>query len=108
MKTKLIAALLTSIVLVGSAFADSLPDYYKKGMQRTGSLDAIDLERQTIVIDDMRYLVSSNMIVHSPRSFSIPATRLRVNSQVGYKLSSNGRMIMELWVLPKGYKARGR
>lgn len=108
MKTKLIAAILTSIMLIGTAVADGLPGYYSKGMQRTGSLDGIDHQKQTIVIDDVRYLMSSNLIVHSPDSFSIPATRLRVNSKVGYKLSNNGRLIMELWVLPKGYKERGR
>lgn len=108
MKTKLITAILATIMMVGTAFADDLPSYYSKGMQRTGSLDGIDHQRQMIVIDDVRYIMSSNLIVHSPNAYSIPATQLRLNSKVGYKLSSNGRLIMELWVLPRGYKERGR
>lgn len=108
MKTKLITAILASIMMIGTALADDLPSYYSKGMQRTGSLDGIDHERRTIVIDDVRYIMSSNLVVHSPTSFSIPATQLRINSKVGYKLSTNGRLIMELWVLPRGYKERRR
>ncbi len=108
MKTKLITAIIAMIIMIGTAYADDLPSYYSKGMQRTGSLDGIDHNRQTIVIDDVRYVMSSNLIVHSPTSFSIPATQLRINSKVGYKLSANGRLIMELWVLPRGYKERGR
>lgn len=95
------------MLLAGSAAFAELPAYYPKdGFQRTGSLDGIDLGRQSIVINDAQYYLSNNAIVHSPTNFSVPFSRLRLGSVVGYKMAPNGRMVTELWILPDGYKSR--
>ena len=91
-------------IVAGVASAASLPEYYSKaGFLRSGIIDEINLERQAIVINDQQLLLSSNVVIHSPSSYSVPVTRLRKGSKVGYKLSQNGRLIMELWILPKHY-----
>ncbi len=107
---KKISCTLVAVLLFVSAtaFAD-LPSYYPKaGFQRVGTLDDVQLDRQILVINDIPYTMSDNIIVHSLTSFSVAASRLRPGSTVGYKMAANGRMITELWLLPKDFKSAGR
>ena len=93
--------------LCSAATAQGLPSYYpKEGFQRVGTLDDLQLGRQVIVINDVAFTMSDNLIVHSLTSYSVPSSRLRIGSQVGYKFSRQGGLITEIWLLPKGYKSR--
>lgn len=109
MSNRLISVLIACFMLAGTAVADEFRDYYPRaGAQRTGSLDAVDHQRQAIVINDIKYTMSSNLIVHSTTTYSVPASRLRSGLKIGYKTSTNGRLVMEIWLLPNDYKGRGR
>lgn len=104
-----LAALTVALVLAGTATAQDLPNYYpKNGFQRTGSIDSVQLEAQRIVIDDIAYMISSSVVVHSPRSYSVPAKNLEIGARVGYKLVSGGRVITEIWLLPDSYRDERR
>ncbi len=96
-------ALTLAALLASSAIADTLPNYYpEEGFRRTGTLDDVQLERMMIVINDVPYPLSSNVVIHSPVSYRVPTSRLRAGSHVGYKLS--GRLVVEVWLLPDSYK----
>ena len=106
---KITYIIVTVFALSSIATAADLPSYYPKaGFQRVGILDDVQFGRQLIVINDIPYSVSDNLIVHSTSSYSIPSSSLRIGSQVGYKFSSQGRLITEIWVLPEDYKSRAR
>jgi hypothetical protein len=101
--------LVATFMFVSAVVASDYPDYYpKKGFQRTGMLDAVQLNRQRIVINDVPYSLSNNIIVHSMSSFSVPATRLRPGTIIGYSMARGGRLITEIWLLPRDYKSPER
>ena len=106
---KLIAALV-ALTLAGIASAQGLPDYYpKEGFQRTGVLDAVQPEAQRIIIGDLGYAYSSNLVVHSPRSYNVPLSRLKPGTRIAFKtLNDRGRVITEIWLLPDNYKDGAR
>ena len=109
MKHKIYLMLVACCLFAGTALAQSLPNYYPdKGFQRTGTVDAVNVERQSIVINDQLMSLSGNVIVHAPNAYAVPATRLTKGTRVGYKLSQNGSLIVELWILPSGYRERRR
>ena len=106
MMKKFTYLLVVAVMLASSlAYAD-FPNYYPKdGFQRTGILDAVQLDRQILVINDIPYNLANSFIVHSPSNYSVPATRLRGGTQIGYKLAAGGRLITEIWLLPNDYKS---
>ena len=97
-----------AILLAGSVAAQDLPRYYKDAdFQRTGRIDSVQLKAQRIVIDDISYNISSNVIIHSPRAYNVPAANLKVGTTIGYKfLNARSRLIGEIWLLPNDYKDR--
>jgi hypothetical protein len=106
---KLRVVLVATILFVSVAAASEYPDYYpKSGFQRTGTLDAVQLDRQQIVINDVRYSLSNNLIVHSMSSYSVPATQLRPGLTIGYSMASSGRLITKIWLLPRDYRSPER
>jgi len=106
---KLRVVLVATILFVGAAAASGFPEYYpKSGFQRTGTLDAVQLDRQIIVVNDIAYSLSNNLIVHSMSSFSVPATRLSPGTTIGYSMSSSGRLITKIWLLPRDYRSPER
>ncbi len=107
---------LTTLLAVAAVMSSSLafaafPAYYpKEGFQRVGILDDVQLKRQVIVVNDIAYALADSVIVHSPKSFSVPSSQLLVRTHVGYKMAAGGRLITEIWLLPSNYKnpRRGR
>lgn len=90
------------------AGAQSLPNYYPPGgFERTASVDGLMPNGEGIVINDVRYRLASNLVIHAPNAFSVPRSRLRVGATIGYRLAGQ-RMIAEIWLLPRGYEPRGR
>ncbi|MDH3619808.1 MAG: hypothetical protein OER91_02880 [Gammaproteobacteria bacterium] len=99
-----------ALLLAGTVAAQSLPKYYQDAdYQRTGRIDSVQIQAQRVVIDDIAYSISSNLIVHSPRAYSVPVSNLKVGKTIGYKLlNGRGRLISEIWLLPDDYEDRGR
>jgi hypothetical protein len=97
---------MVAIMLLGAAAADAaFPDYYpQSGFQRVGTLDDVQLDRQMIVINDIPYSLANSFIVHSTTKYSVPATRLERGVRIGYKTAASGRLITEIWLLPKDYE----
>ena len=110
MRTIHLAMAVIALLLAGAVAAESLPRYYKDAdFQRTGRIDSVQIEAQRIVIDDIPYSFSTNLIVHSPRAYSVPVSNLKVGTIVGYKmLNARGRLIGEIWLLPNNYNDRAR
>ena len=99
-----------ALLLTGTVLAQDMPRYYEDAdFQRTGRIDSVQIEAQRIIIDDVSYSISSNLIVHSPRAYSVPVSNLKVGTLVGYKmLNTRGRLISEIWLLPNDYDDRPR
>lgn len=76
-----------------------------KDFQRTGTVDGIYAAEGRIVIGDIPYPFSPNVIVHSANSYRLPFSQLRIGVKVGFKMSSAGEII-ELWLLPRNYSER--
>ncbi len=87
------------------AFPAFSQDSSGKDFQRTGTVDAIYATEGRIVIGDIPYPFSPNVIVHSTNSYRLPFSRVRTGVKVGFKMSSAGE-ITELWLLPKNYSDR--
>ena len=102
-------ALLAAFLLAGTSYAQQLPSYYPDdGFQRVATIDAVHLERQVIVINDVPYTISDNAVVYSRSSANAPWSRLKAGGKIGYKQAAGGRVITEIWLLPSNYKSRQR
>ena len=98
--------LLAALFLSQPGLAQQLPSYYPAdGFQRVGILDDVQLQRQVVVVNDIPYTLANSAVVHSPSSYSVPMSELSVGLQIGYKMSSSGRLITEIWLLPSDYKS---
>ena len=101
--------LVVAVMFASTAMAADLPSYYpKEGFQRVGILDAVQLDRQVIIISDIPYSLSNNLIVHSTTSYSAPTSQLRLGAKIGYNMARSGRLITEIWLLPSNYKSPQR
>ena len=110
MRTFHLAMAVIALLLAGTVAAQNLPRYYKDAdFQRTGRIDSVQIEAQRIVIDDVAYSFSTNLIVHSPRAYNVPVSNLKVGKIIGYKmLNARSRLIGEIWLLPNDYNDRAR
>lgn len=104
LRLALAASLITMgmLVAVTASRADTLPDYYPKSFTIIGVLDELDTRSQTLVIDDRSKRYDINIKVHTQNSQFSSLSVLRPGMTVGTSLA--GERIMEIWVLPKGYK----
>ena len=109
---KKITLITVALMMMASSIAmAAFPSYYpSEGFPRVGTLDDVQLKRQVIVINDIPYSLANNLIVHSPSSFSVPSSQLRIGGTVGYKMATGGRLVTEIWLLPSDYvnPRRGR
>ena len=108
MRTFQLAIAVLAILIASTVAAQNLPRYYKDAdFKRTGRIDSVQLEEQRIVIDDISYSFSSNVIVHSPRAYNVATSNLKVGTTIGYKfLNVRARQIGEIWLLPNNYNDR--
>lgn len=104
---QLTSALLLAVVLTTFAYARDLPAYYPDKLGRSGEIDAVYLDEGHIVIDDIPYAISSNVVVHSLSAYSVSRARLRPGSQVAFRMGGD-RTITNIWLLPRNYDARSR
>lgn len=108
MKKQLISAFLIAIALASTAFAQRLPAHYpSEGFQRTGIVDAVLLDENRIVIGDISYAVSDNVVIHSLTAKDVSIARLRPGVRVGIR-NGRSRVLTELWLLPSNYDSKRR
>lgn len=104
----LVFTLILNCVLVGSAVGRDLPDYYPDDvLRRAGQLDAVYLDRDSIVIDDVPYQLSKDVVVHALTAYSVARTRLRPGTMVAFRVDG-ARTITAIWMLPRDFDGRER
>ncbi len=97
-----LVAILT-LIFAASAIAQTLPAHYPaEGFNRTGEVHAVYHDESRIVINDIPFLYSSAVVVHSMSSKRASFSRVRNGVIVAYKLGSD-RKIIEMWLLPPDY-----
>ena len=99
MKT-IATALLITIALSGNAFAQRIPDYYPDRFQRTGIVD--DVQTGTIIVNDIPYSLSPDLVVHSLFERETFITRVLRGNLIGYRFGQS-HQIVEIWILPDDY-----
>ena len=105
---KLILGLAISLLIAATSAAQNFPSYYpKEGFQRTGTVDGIYADENRVVIDDIPYQISDDLVVHALNAYSVSPARLRPGIKVGFK-QGQSRVITEFWLLPINYDARRR
>lgn len=101
MRQKFLASLAVALGFSGLALAQSLPSYYPDRFERTGTID--DAYEQTIVINDVAYTLSSEIVVHSYQYESDASlTTLVPGTKIGYRIDED-RVVAEIWLLPAYY-----
>ena len=102
-KTFLLIIVMACGLMSTHAMAQNFPGYYpENGFNETGIIDDINLGMGEIIIDDSVYRVSPEAVVRSLSSREDSMTRLRVGTNVGFKIT--GGLITEFWLLPANYK----
>ena len=92
------------LFLGGTAFAQSLPNYYPKGpLVQTAVIDAVYLDEGRITIGDITYRMNPRPIVRSPSSSYDSIARIRPGVRVSFRIDVNNE-IVEFWIYPKNYR----
>lgn len=84
-----------------SVMAQKFPSYYPAEFPETGIVDAVNIGKGKILIDDSVYRISPNAVIRSLSSKEDSLVRLRVGATVGFKMS--GGTITEFWLLPENF-----
>lgn len=92
------------LALVASTAALALPDYYDENkFEDVGRIDMINLDKKTVVINDIAYSLSDSVTVYSLSSRKDSVRRLKNGSNVAFR-TSGGQLLVEIWLLPDNYK----
>jgi hypothetical protein len=94
-----------ALALVATASHARLPSWYPAGgFEHWGKVDRIGTS--AIIIEDMLYYLTENVVVHSLSQTSDSRSRVREGTVVGFtygETAAGKRMIPELWLLPGTY-----
>lgn len=94
------------LLLGGTAFAQSLPNYYPKGaLVQTAIIDAVYLDEGRITIGDITYKMNPRPIVRSLTSSYDSIARIRPGVRVAFRVDVNDE-IVEFWIYPKNFRFR--
>ena len=107
LKRVLSVMLIAAVLATAANAADRVNDRKSADYERTGTVDAVYLEENRIVIDDVPYGLADYLRIYSPGSKTVPRARLRSGLKVGFN-AGRGRLISEIWVLPANSDRRGR
>lgn len=89
-----------------SIHAAQLPSHYPDdGFDRIGTIETISFETRKIIVNDVEYLLSDDVVLHSRSSSSDSLGRLIKGSKLGFNFTRAGkqRYIREIWLLPSSY-----
>jgi hypothetical protein len=111
MKSMILAMVLIMgawVLPVGITQAGSLPSHYPERFSSVGTVDWIGNSGDKIVINDTGFTVAEYVVVHGLYSKTVPFSRIRKGSRIGFFLSSSnnadgGSVIKEIWLLPDDY-----
>ena len=100
--------LILGLALATIAVANDFPAYYpKEGIGRAAEIDAVHLDENRVVIDDVPYQLADDVVVHSLSAYSVPKARLRAGQKVAFKVGP-GRTITKFWLLPRNFDTKRR
>jgi hypothetical protein len=98
---RIIAGLAIALSVTGLALAQSLPSHYPDRFERTGTIN--DAYEQTIVVNDVAFELSPEVVVHSYQYESnAPVATLVPGTKIGYRIDED-RLVSEIWLLPAYY-----
>ena len=108
-KKRLWSVLLVScLLMVSAAHADSLQDFVLTKLDGKGTVDSIDLGSMSIVINDRSYQLSDNVTVFdvaNRRNSSVE--NIKTGNSVGFKsrplpnpTAPYDQLIVKIWILP--------
>lgn len=90
-----------------AAPAQDLPESgSQSGFRRSGVVEAVDTAADVIVVDDMQFSLSANLVIHAANGQSASRGRLRPGIVIGYRQSGE-RLITEIWLLPVTQRQAG-
>lgn len=96
--------ILAMLFVATPLLAQSMPKYYPaEGFQRTGLVDAIYLDENSIVVNDMQLALSTSVVVHSMRAYRVSVSQVKAGVRIGYKAGNDGQVV-EIWLLPSNYR----
>lgn len=100
--------LVSYLLVISSASADSLQDFVLTKLDGKGSVDSISVDSMNIVIDDRTYKLANNVTVFDVkkrRNSSID--KIKVGDAVGFKsrplpvpTAPYDQLIVKIWILP--------
>lgn len=108
-KKGLWSVLLVSYLLVtATANADSLQDFVLSKLDGKGSVDSINVDSMSIVIDDRSYVLSNNVTVFDVKNRKNSSIEnVKVGDSVGFKSKALAvptapydQLIIKIWILP--------
>ena len=100
-KTVLLIIVMACGFMSALAMAQKFPSYYPAEFPKIGVIEAVNIGKGKILIDDNAYRVSPKAVVRSLSSREDSMARLRVGTNVGFK--ARGGVITEFWLLPASY-----
>lgn len=86
---------------IGWAQAHKLPAYYPATFDNIGVVDRIGAKRDSIVIGDVFFRLSTQALVHGLRSQKVTLGWVEQGTRLGF--STAGDFITEIWILPNDY-----
>ena len=108
-KKGLWSALLVSYLLVmATANADSLQDFVLTKLDGKGTVDSINVGSKSIVIDDRQYVLSNNVTVFDVKNRKNSSIdNVKTGDTVGFKSKALSeptapydQLIIKIWILP--------
>ncbi len=84
--------------------ARDLPDYYPDSFQWVGTLNKLDLRKNSIIVRDALFPLAQEVKVYTPRSRFATLQALRPGMKVGCRTEkdSQGRKVVSaIWIFPK-------
>lgn len=86
-------------------YAAEVPSSYPPMFPVVGRISRLDIQNQTVVVNDTPYRLNADASIHTPQTQFGTLSDLAEGMLVGFKFSSRGGaipQITELWVLPPG------
>ena len=94
---------LALLLTVAAAGAENLPAYYPDSFDRVGTIDGVNFAKRVIIVNDSRYYLSDNMVIHTQANEFDTMDKLSKGATVGFRVINAGTghaLIPEIWTLP--------
>lgn len=98
--------LICAMVISMPALSAKLPDYYPEVFDRWGVIDQIDMDKQTIVVNDLNIHTVRDLHVYMVNTRFATAQSLQPGMKIGFGTTGSRALsgtVTEVWVLPADY-----